>query len=166
MGAGQRCTPDNIYAVPSIHRTLYASVVINFPGAPGFWGLKWRRHYTTLHCLLLASTSIAPVTVAVVAATGRLRVFAYLLLWILRIQINTIFCRNKRPERLIFRNNKKMSKTHQNPSVFVYSPLWKITYQTPSVLCTPPFEKSFIETHRFCVLPPLKNHPSKPIGFV
>ena len=32
--------------------------------------------------------------------------------------------------------------------------------------CTPPFEKSPLKTHRFCVLPPLKNHPSKPIGFV
>ena len=27
-------------------------------------------------------------------------------------------------------------------------------------------EKSPIKAHRFCVLPPLKNHPSKPIGFV
>ena len=35
-------------------------------------------------------------------------------------------CRNKRPERLIFRGNKKHFTTHQNPSV----------------LCTPPFEKS------------------------
>ena len=48
----------------------------------------------------------------------------------------------------------------------MYSPLWKITHQNPSVLCTPPFEKSPITVHRFCVLPPLKNHPSKPIGFV
>ena len=48
----------------------------------------------------------------------------------------------------------------------MYSPLWKITHQNPSVLCTPPFEKSPIHTHRFCVLPPVKNHPSKPIGFV
>ena len=39
-------------------------------------------------------------------------------------------------------------------------------HQIPSVLCTPPFEKSPIKTHRFCVLPPLKNHPSKPIGFM
>ena len=30
----------------------------------------------------------------------------------------------------------------------------------------PPFEKSLIKSHRFCVLPPLKNHPSKAIGFV
>ena len=48
----------------------------------------------------------------------------------------------------------------------MYSPLWKITHQKPSVLCTPPFEKSLIKTHRFCVLPPLKTHPSNPIGFV
>ena len=41
---------------------------------------------------------------------------------------------------------------------FVYSPLWKIIHQKPSVLCTPPFEKSLIKSHRFCVLPPLKNH--------
>ena len=34
------------------------------------------------------------------------------------------------------------------------------------VLCTPPFEESPIKSHRFCVLPPLKNHPSKAIGFV
>ena len=34
--------------------------------------------------------------------------------------------RNKRPGRLIFRSNKKISKTHQSPSV----------------LGTPPFEKS------------------------
>ena len=33
-------------------------------------------------------------------------------------------------------------------------------------LCTPPFEKSPITIHRFHVLPPLKNHPSKAIGFV
>ena len=32
--------------------------------------------------------------------------------------------------------------------------------------CTPPFEKSPISTHRFCVLPPLKNDPTQPIGFV
>ena len=60
-------------------------------------------------------------------------------------------CLDKRPGHLIFRTNKENSKTHQKPSV----------------LCTPPpFEKSPIKTHRFCVLPPLKNHPSKPIGFV
>ena len=41
-----------------------------------------------------------------------------------------------------------------------------MTHQSPSVLCTPPFEKSPIKGHRFCVLPPLKNDPSKPIGFV
>ena len=54
---------------------------------------------------------------------------------------------NKRPGCLIFRSNKE-------------------TFQSPSVLCTPPFEKSPTKAHRFCVLPPLKNHPSKPIGFV
>ena len=48
----------------------------------------------------------------------------------------------------------------------MYSPLWKITHQDPSVLCTLPFEKSPIKSHRFCVLPPLKNHSSKAIGFV
>ena len=48
----------------------------------------------------------------------------------------------------------------------MYSPLWKITHPNPSVLCTPPFEKSPIKSHGFCVVPPLKNHPSKPIGFV
>ena len=102
--------------------------------------------------------------------------------------------RNKRSGRLIFRNNKKHSKPHQNPSAppfeksrinihrfcvlpplknhpsksigFVYSSLRKIIHQNPSVPCTPPFEKSRINIHRFCVLPPLKNHPSKPIGFV
>ena len=59
-------------------------------------------------------------------------------------------CRNKRPGRLILRSYRKHSKTHQKPSV----------------LCTPPFEKSPIKSHWFCVLPPLKNLPSKPIGFV
>ena len=34
------------------------------------------------------------------------------------------------------------------------------------VSCTPPFEKSPTKAHRFHVLPPLKNHPSKVIGFV
>ena len=58
--------------------------------------------------------------------------------------------RNKHPERLILEAINKPSKTHQNPSVS----------------CTPPFEKSPTKSHRFCVLPPLKNHPSKPIGFV
>ena len=48
----------------------------------------------------------------------------------------------------------------------MYSPLWKVTHEKPSVLCTPPCEKSPIKTHRFYVLPPLKNHPSKPVGFV
>ena len=48
----------------------------------------------------------------------------------------------------------------------MYSPLWNITHQSPSVLCTPPFEKSLIKSHRFCVLPPLKNHPSKSPGFM
>ena len=48
----------------------------------------------------------------------------------------------------------------------MYSPLWKIIHQNSSVSCTPPFEKSPNSTHRFCVLPPLKKHPSKPIGFV
>ena len=48
----------------------------------------------------------------------------------------------------------------------MYSPLWKITHQKPLVLCTPPFERSPIKSHRFCVLPPLKNHPSKTVGFV
>ena len=32
-------------------------------------------------------------------------------------------CRNKGPGRLIFRSNKKYSKTHQYPVGFVYSPL-------------------------------------------
>ena len=59
-------------------------------------------------------------------------------------------CRNKRPGRSILRSKKEISKTHRSPSVS----------------CTPPFEKSPIKSHRFCVLPPLKNHPSKPIGFV
>ena len=58
--------------------------------------------------------------------------------------------RNKRPERLTFRSNKKIFQNPSKPIGFVYSPLWKITHQSPSVLCTPPFE----------------NHPSKPIGFV
>ena len=77
-------------------------------------------------------------------------------------------CRNKRPGRLIYGNNKKNSKTnrfcalpplknhppkaigfmysplwkitHQNPSVSCTLPLWKITHQKPSVLC--PFEKA------------------------
>ena len=40
------------------------------------------------------------------------------------------------------------------------------THQKPSVLCTPPCKNSLIRTHRFCVLPPLKNHPSKVIGFM
>ena len=48
----------------------------------------------------------------------------------------------------------------------MYSPLWKIIHRSPLVLCTPPFEKSPIEAYWFCVLPPLKNHPSKPIVFV
>ena len=48
----------------------------------------------------------------------------------------------------------------------MYSPLWKITHQNPSFLCTPPFEKSPIKTYRYYVLPSLKNHPSKAIGFV
>ena len=50
----------------------------------------------------------------------------------------------------------------------MYSPLWKITHENPSVLCTPPpFEKSPIKTRRFCASPPpLKNHPSQPIGFM
>ena len=61
-----------------------------------------------------------------------------------------LICRNKRPGHLIFRSTKENSKTHQKPSF----------------LCTPPFEKSPIKTHRFCVLPPLKNHRPKPIGFV
>ena len=87
-------------------------------------------------------------------------------------------CRNKRPGRLIFRSKKKFPKpigfvysplwkiTHPNPSVLCTPPLWKITHPNPSVLCTPPFGKSSIQTHRFCVLPPLENHPSKAIGFV
>ena len=48
---------------------------------------------------------------------------------------------NKRPCRLIFRTNKKHSKTHQKPSA----------------LCTPPFGKSPIKSHRLCVLPPFEN---------
>ena len=39
----------------------------------------------------------------------------------------------------------------------MYSPLWKITHHNLSVLCTPPFEKSSIKSHRFCVVPPLKD---------
>ena len=65
-------------------------------------------------------------------------------LWIYHI------CRSKRLGRLISRRNKYNSQTHQKPSV----------------LCTSPFEKSPIKAYRFCVLPPLKNHPSNPIGFV
>ena len=67
-------------------------------------------------------------------------------------------CRNKRPGRLIFRSNKKTFQNPSKPIGFMYSPLWKIIHQKPSVLCTPPFEKSPIKSHRFCVLPPLKNH--------
>ena len=59
-------------------------------------------------------------------------------------------CRNKRPGRLRLRSNKTNFQTHQNPSV----------------LYTPRFEKLPIKAHRFCVLPPLKNHPSKAFGFV
>ena len=44
------------------------------------------------------------------------------------------------------------------PVGFVYSPLWRIIHENPSVLCTPPFEESPMKIHRFCVLPPLKNH--------
>ena len=81
-----------------------------------------------------------------------------------------IICRNKRPGRLIFRSNKKHSKSHRfcvlpplkthPPEAigFVYSPLWKLTHQKPSVLCTPPFEKSPIKAHRFYVPSPLKKH--------
>ena len=79
---------------------------------------------------------------------------------------HTVFAEINAPGCLFFRSIKKNSKAHQDPIGFVYSPLWKITHQSPSVLCTPPFEKSPITTHRFCVLPPLKNHPSNPIGFV
>ena len=83
-------------------------------------------------------------------------------------------CRNKGPGSLIFRSNKKTFQNPTNPIGFMYSPplknhpsqpigfmyspLWKITHQSSSVLCTPPFEKSPIKAHRFCVLPPLKNH--------
>ena len=50
-------------------------------------------------------------------------------------------------------------KNHPSkPIGFVYSPLWKITHLSPSVLCTPPLKKTPIKSHRFCVLPPLKNH--------
>ena len=48
--------------------------------------------------------------------------------------------------------------THQTPSVSCTPPFENITHQKPSVLCTPPFEKSSTKPHRFCVLPPLKNH--------
>ena len=63
------------------------------------------------------------------------------------------------------RSIKLKEITHQSPSVLCTPPLWKITHQYPSVLCTPPFVKSPIRSHWFCVLPPVKNHPSKPIGF-
>ena len=75
-------------------------------------------------------------------------------------------CRNKRPGHLIFRSNKKISKTHHNQSVLCTPPFEKSPIKKPSVSCTPPFEKSPTKTHRFCVLPPVKNHPPKPIGFV
>ena len=68
---------------------------------------------------------------------------------------HSVFAEINAPGRLIFRSNKTIFKT-----------LWRITHQNPSVSCTPPFEESPIKPHRFCVLPPLKNHPSKLIGFV
>ena len=40
-------------------------------------------------------------------------------------------CRNTHSGRLIFRSNKRNSKTHQNPSVLVYSPLRKVTFSRP-----------------------------------
>ena len=79
---------------------------------------------------------------------------------------NYRICRNKRPRRLISRNNRETFQNPPNPIGFVYSPLWKITHQNPLVLCTPPFENSPIKARWFCVLPPLKNHPSEPIGFM
>ena len=70
------------------------------------------------------------------------------------------FCRNKRPERLIFRSIKEIPKKS-----VLCTPPFKNHPSKPSVLCTPPFEKSPIKPHRFCVLPPLKNHSSKPHRF-
>ena len=46
------------------------------------------------------------------------------------MHLHICISRNKRPERLIFRSNKKIPEP--------------------------------IKSHRFCVLPPLKNHPSNP----
>ena len=40
----------------------------------------------------------------------------------------------------------------------MYSPLWKITHQQSIGFMYSPLWKSPIETHRFCVLPPLKKH--------
>ena len=77
-----------------------------------------------------------------------------------------LICRNKRPGCLIFRSNRKTVQNQSKAIGFMYSPLWKITHQNPSVSCTPPFEKSPIKTHRFCILPPLKNHSWKAIGFM
>ena len=86
---------------------------------------------------------------------GEVLIFKY------KIYTNTIIyriCRNKRPGRLIFRSNKTNFKTHQKPSVLCTPLFEETTHQSPSVSCTPPFEKSPIKAHRFCVLPPLKNH--------
>ena len=62
-----------------------------------------------------------------------------------------LICRNKRPGRLTFRNNKNFSETHHSPSVLCTPPCEKITHQKPI---------------GFVYSLPLKNHPSKPIGFV
>ena len=72
-----------------------------------------------------------------------------------KTKLHTVFCRNKRPGRLILRSNKQTSPS--NPSKAIKSPL---------ISCTPPFEKSPIKSHRFRALPPLKNHSSKAIGFM
>ena len=58
----------------------------------------------------------------------------------------TVFCRNKRSGRLMFRSNKENLQNTSKPIGFMYSPLWKITHQKPSVLCTPPFENHPIKT--------------------
>ena len=75
-------------------------------------------------------------------------------------------CRNKRPGRLIFRSNKKDSKTHQTPSVLCTPPSGKSPIKSDWFCVLPPLKNHPSKPHRFCVLPPLENHPSKAIGFV
>ena len=100
-----------------------------------------------------------------------------------KVYISSLKARNLDADIFAFNFSTRTLQVKNTPRYFQKSPpqvfdtqharmlmghvlMFECLYFWGSVSGTPPFEKSSIKSHRFCVLPSLKNHPSKVISFV